>query len=318
MQHSAFIIFFLAAGQLSAGVCEPGSPFAAVCEMKSGRRLNLAFPTLGGFQFWGDEMVYCGWRIQRNAVTHHYRLIDPRHIRRAWGTYEECEDAFRSLVDKRTLRPRSDECVILLHGLFRSRRSFRGLEKHLIEQGYEVVGFEYPSTQAAIEKQAAQLARFIERLESARQIHFVTHSLGGLVVRCYLRDHRDERIGRLVMIAPPNRGSHMSDKMGNWLFLRSLAGPVGRQMRKGPKSVYPSLPEPWCEFGVIAGGRGDGRGYSPLLPGDDDGVVMVEETRLDGMGDFLLVPAIHTFIMNDERVKQAVAQFLRTGRFRTG
>jgi len=283
--------------------------------MNSGRRFNLTFPTLGGFQFWGDERVYCGWRIQRNALTHHYRLIDPWHIRRAWGTYEECETAFRSLVDTTKLRPRSDECVILLHGLFRTRRSFRRLEKHLAEQGYETVGFEYPSTQAAIEKQAEQLARFIERLEGARKIHFVTHSLGGLVVRCYLRDRHDGRIGRLVMIAPPNRGSHISDKMGNWLWFRSLAGPVGWQLLKGPKSIYPSLPEPSCEFGVIAGGRGHPRGYSPLLPGDDDGVVMVEETHLDGMGDFLLVPALHTFIMNDERVMGAVVQFLRTGRF---
>jgi len=315
IHRSAFIVVFFA---VTVGICEPSESSGAVCEVTSGPRFNLTFPTLGGFQFWGDERVYCGWRIQRNAFTGHYRLIDPRHIRRAWGSYEECEKVFRSLVDMSKVRPRSDEYVILLHGLFRTRRSFRGLERYLTEQGYEVVAVEYPSTRAAVEKQAAQLARLIERLEGARRIHFVTHSLGGLVVRCYMRDHQDERIGRLVMIAPPNRGAYMASKLADWGIFRIVAGPVIRQLVGGSEGLVASLPEPRCEFGVIAGGRGDARGYSPFFPGDDDGVVMVRETHLDGMRDFLLVPAIHTFIMNDERVKQAVAQFLRTGRFRAG
>jgi len=279
------------------------------------RRFRLLLPTLGGLQFWGDEMVYCGWRIQRSSFLHHYRLIDPSNRRHAWGTYADCEEAFRSLVDKNAVRPRSDETVILLHGLFRSRRSFRGLARYLAGQGYEVVAIEYPSTQASIEKHAAQLARLIARTDGARKIHFITHSLGGLVVRCYFRDHlNDERIGRLVMIAPPNRGSYISERISRAPLGNFFAGPSGRQLA-GAKSIYGSLPEPACEFGVIAGGRGHPRGYSPFLPGDDDGVVRVEETRLDGMRDFLIVPAIHTFIMNDERVKCAAVQFLRTGRF---
>jgi len=277
------------------------------------RRFNLRFPTLGGYQFWGDEMVYCGWRIQRSAIFGYYRLLDPWCFRRAWGTYEECDAAFRSLVKPQILRPRSDEVVIVLHGLFRTRRSSRQLEKFLLRQGYEVVAVGYPSARVPIEADGAQLARLIERLTHARKIHFVTHSLGGIVVRCYLRDHRDPRIGRLVMIAPPNRGSYISKHLSARSPFRIFAGPAGEQLTRD--EFFATLPEPWCEFGVIAGGRGDGRGYSPLLPGDDDGVVLVEETHLDGMRDFLLVPRIHTFIMNDQRVKRAVVRFLRAGQF---
>ena len=279
------------------------------------RRFNVEIPTLGGLQFWGDEMVYCGWRIQRNVLYGHHRLLDPGNVRRAWGTYEECEEAFRSLVDPQLVRPRSVEFVILLHGLFRSRNSFKRLERYLAEQGYEVVAIKYPSTQTSIEDQAAQLARVIGRLEGADKIHFVTHSLGGLIVRCYLRDHRDPRVGRLVMIAPPNRGALMAKMAADWFPYRILTGPAGQELIGGSGSLIAALPAPWCEFGVIAGGRGNDRGYSPLIPGDDDGSVGVGETRLEGMRDSLIVPAIHAFIADNERVKRAVVQFLRTGRF---
>jgi len=282
------------------------------------RRFNIEVPTLGGLQFWGDEMVYCGWRIQRSALDGHCRLLDPRDIRRAWGTYEECERAFRSLVDTSKVRPQSDEFVILLHGLFRSRRSFRGLEKYLKSHGFEVVAVKYPSTRTSIEEQAAQLARVIGHLQGARKIHFVTHSLGGLIVRCYLRDHHDPRIGRVVMIAPPNHGALMARMLVDWVPFRILVGPVGKELIGGSDSVIASLPPPWCDFAVIAGGKGNDKGYSPLIPGDDDGIVAVEETKLEGMKEFMLVPAIHAFIMNNERVKRAVVSFLRTGSFGQG
>ena len=278
-------------------------------------RFNLVFPTLGGLQFWGDELVSCGWRIQRNAIYGHHRLLDPRDNRRAWGSFEECAAAFEREVDSRTLRPPSDEFVVLLHGLFRARGAFGGLEKHLRGQGYEVVSMKYPSTQGSIQRQAAQLARVVERLEGARTLHFVAHSLGGLIVRCYLRDHRDARIGRVVMIAPPNQGARFASLLDASIVYDLVTGPVGDQLHGGRNSVIDSLPAPWCEFGVIAGGLGNDSGYLPVLGGDNDGVVLVEETRLEGMRDFLVVPAVHTLLTGDERVKRAVVQFLRTGRF---
>lgn len=279
------------------------------------RRLNFRLPTLGGFQFWGDEMVYCGWRIQRNALYGHHRLLNPRNVRRAWGSYGECERAFERFVDKSVVRPQSDEFVVLLHGIFSVRGSFDGLEKYLRKQGYEVVAVQYPSTQGSLQKQAAQLARVIERLEGARTVHLVTHSLGGIVARCYLSGQRDARIGRLVMIAPPNQGAVLASMLDGWVGYDIVTGPVGDQLIGGKHSIIASLPTPWCEFGVIAGGRGTDRGYLPLLPGDDDGIVAVEETRLEGMRDFLFVRGLHQFLMNRKPVKRAVVQFLRTGRF---
>ena len=195
----------------------------------------------------------------------------------------------------------------------------RKMAKVLGAAGFAVVNWDYTSTRQSILESAQSLyecydlnARYYPR------VHFVTHSLGGIVARCMVKDRPTPKLGRMVMIAPPNRGAYMASKLADWGIFRIVAGPVIRQLAGGPESLIASLPEPRCEFGVIAGGRGNARGYLPLLPGDDDGVVMVRETHLDGMRDFLLVPAIHTFIMNDERVKQAVAQFLRTGRFRAG
>jgi len=280
-----------------------------------GRRPNLPFWTLGGLQFWGDEMWYCGWRIQCHALDGHCRLLTPRGVRRAWGAYEDCEAAFRRLVDRTAVRPRSDQFVVLLHGLLETRHAFRRIEKALAQAGYETVTVKYASTRTSIDEQAAQLERLLARLEGARRIHFVTHSLGGIVVRQYLAAHRDARIGRLVMIAPPNQGAVMADLLADRLLYKALTGPAGQQLLSDSDGFIAALPAPWCEFGVIAAGLGDGLGFSPLIPGDDDGVVGVAETRLEGMRDFLVVPATHGLVTTRKRTIQAVLTFLQTGRF---
>lgn len=279
-------------------------------------RTNIDFFTFGGLQYWGDEMVYYGWRIQKHARTGHFRLLDPKDIRRAWGTYEECERALNKLVDKTVVQPKSDEVVILMHGLLRARRSFTGMHEYLEAADYEVIAVKYPSTQASIPELATQLKHVIDRLEGARKIHFVAHSLGGLVIRAYLAENRDPRVGRFVMIATPNQGALMADMVADWFPYKIVTGPVGQELIGGSKSLIESLPAPWCEFAVVGGGRGDDSGYSPLIPGDDDGIVALSETRLVGMRDFMRVPAVHILLPNHERVKVATVNFLRTGSFR--
>jgi hypothetical protein len=277
---------------------------------------NLALPTLGGLQFWGDRFWFAGWRIQENVLTGHSRLLDDRGTRRAWGSYEACRTVFETERVRRHLEQPSVHLVILLHGLFRTRGSLDKLGQRLEEEGYAVARLAYPSTRRSIGEHADAVTRVLDSLEGIERVSFVTHSLGGLIARVALardaawRDHVEP--GRLVMLAPPSRGSSLASELRDFLPFQWLAGPAGQQVVVEEAS---SLPEPDVPFGIIAGGKGDGRGWNQLIEGDDDGVVAVSETRLEGAADFLVVRAMHTFLMDDPEVIDRVVRFLATGRF---
>ena len=290
-------------------------PSAPPRETAMATRPNIPFKTLGGKQFWADERVCSEWRIQRNTLTGHCRLLDPDDVRRAWGDYDACDAKFDALRQSGVIPTPATDTVILLHGIWRAKESMRPLRNALRADGYEVVNLSYPSTQGSIEEHAAQLSRVITRLEGAERISFVTHSMGGLVVRRYLQDTQDSRIGRFVMIAPPNHGASLADWLDNAKVFRPVFGPAGPELRTDAKSAMAELAVPACEFGVIAGGKGDGKGFNPLLHGDNDMTVEVESAKLDGMADFLLVRRIHTVIMKAPETIEAVKRFLKVGRF---
>ena len=131
-----------------------------------------------------------------------------------------------------------------------------------------------------------------------------------------LADHDDlERVDRMVMLGPPNKGSELARQVAGVRFLAGLAEGAARDLVVDWHKVAPQLAVPPCEFGIVAGGRGDSRGFSPLLEGDDDAVVRVEETRLDGADDFLLLPVHHAAMLRDPKVQQATESFLKSGRF---
>jgi pimeloyl-ACP methyl ester carboxylesterase len=288
-----------------------------VLEDKYGRgRLNLPVGTLGGKQFWADEFVYAGWRIQHNVYTDHYRLLDPEDERRAWGSYEACRTVFEAQRVQGKIQPRSDDLVVLLHGLFRSKASLRKLQTALEAEGYEVATVSYPSTRASIRDHADQLERVLNALEGTRRISFVTHSLGGIVAREVLARDSDWKkrieIGRLVMLGTPNQGSVVAELLRDWLPYQIVAGKSGQELTLGSVA---GVPPPACSFGIIAGGTGDDRGLNPLLPGDNDGTVLVADTRLEGADDFLLVRRAHSWLMSDPEVIKATIRFLKEGRF---
>jgi len=143
--------------------------------------------------------------------------------------------------------------------------------------------------------------------------------LGGLVVRTLLARQGDAwrtrlRLGRIVMLAPPSQGSAVAETLKDFMPFEWLAGPSGQDVTASGVEAE-RIPVPPCEFGVIAGGKNDDRGWNPLLVGDDDGVVTVEETRLPGATDFLLVERAHTFIMRAPEVVEATRNFLLAGIF---
>jgi pimeloyl-ACP methyl ester carboxylesterase len=271
---------------------------------------NLPTATLGGRQFWGDELHFRGWRIQKNVLTGHYRLLDPEDRRQAWGTLDHCRQSLEATKKSRNLAPLSGRAVVLVHGIIRSSHSFDAMKQSLRDEGYEVIGFDYPSTQVSIEESAEYLHRTLESLEGIERIDFVVHSMGGLLVRQYLRKHRDPRIGRMVMLGVPNHGANLANLLRKVPLFKVIYGPAGDQLCEGPDAFVSCLPTPDFPFAVIAGGKGDATGYNPWIAGDDDGTVAVESTRLAGAADFLRLPALHTFMMRDAAVIAAICRFL--------
>lgn len=265
--------------------------------------MKIAPPTLGGGQLWGDRRWRSGWRLQRNALTGHHRLLDPSDRRHAFGSFERCH---RVLVGS---APPTDaeELVVLLHGLGRTRRSMRSMAQALQEAGHRVAALDYPSTRRPIEAHVEQLREVLSNLEGVRRVSFVTHSLGGVLARCLLAEGGlPLEVRRIVMCAPPNQGSALARVLNRRVgpAFRMVMGPAGSQLTRPPAIPAPSVP-----FIVIAGSRAP-RGLNPLLEGDDDGVVRVEETKLEGMREHVVVPSIHTFVMDHPAAQAAALRFL--------
>lgn len=208
------------------------------------------------------------------------------------------------------------ETVILLHGLGRTHHSMKALARSLEDAGYRVVNLGYPSRHHAVRALVDTVAAELESCcaNDTTPLHFVTHSLGGILVRGYGSSRGAGRIGRVVMLSPPNQGSQVVDRVPQAL-LDLVLGPAALQLGTDTGSVVHSLPPVDFELGIIAGDATLNPLFSWWLPGDDDGKVTVESARVDGVDDFLVVPYSHTWIMRRERVIEHVLAFLQNGRF---
>jgi triacylglycerol lipase len=208
------------------------------------------------------------------------------------------------------------EDVVLLHGLGRSSRAMRSLETRLAQAGYAVHNLSYPSTELPPEELDVYLhAQVVACCWDAGRLHFVTHSLGGILVRAYLARHEPQQLGRVVMLAPPNAGSEWVDRFGDSAAFRWVLGPTAIQLGTDADSLPRRLPPPDYELGVIAGTRR----LNPLgiwvVPGESDGTVSVENARLEGMSDFVALPYSHSRILRSDAAGMQVLEFLRNGRF---
>lgn len=211
------------------------------------------------------------------------------------------------------------DCVVLLHGLARSESSMRALQETLEFHGYSVVNNGYPSEAAPI----GGLVRYVQDAADAcgdETLHFVTHSMGGILVRAWLAQEHPANLGRVVMLAPPNQGSEIVDRLSESEVLRDAAewlnGPAMAQLGTQGPSVPNALPEVDFDLGVIAGDIA----LSPLGPllidGPSDGTVSVESTRIVGMNDHITISASHTLIMVNPVAMAQVLAYLETGAFR--
>lgn len=210
------------------------------------------------------------------------------------------------------------ECVVLLHGLARSADSMTKLEEALRGAGYAVANIDYSSRANPIEVLAPEaVGRGLDecRKHSPERIDFVTHSLGGILVRYQLARDTAPELGRVVMLGPPNQGSEVVDTFGKVWGFDSLNGPAGKQLGTDAASVPLSLGPVTYPVGIIAGTDSVNPILSSSIPGEDDGKVSVERAKLEGMADFITLPVSHPFLMRDDEVIRQTLAFLRDGRF---
>jgi pimeloyl-ACP methyl ester carboxylesterase len=209
-----------------------------------------------------------------------------------------------------------NETVVLLHGLARSEKSMNKMARVLRADGYRVINHSYPSTTAKIEVLSKQAFKTLApQIKAAEKVHFVTHSMGGILLRQHLEKNQIKNLGRVVMLAPPSRGSEVTDKLGKLKPYQWVNGPAGNQLGTGAGSLPLQLKAPDFELGIIAGDRSINPILSLLIPGPDDGKVAVARVKPAASTDYLQLHVTHTFTMSNPKVIAQTKHFLKHGNF---
>ncbi|MDX1900951.1 MAG: alpha/beta hydrolase [Gammaproteobacteria bacterium] len=212
------------------------------------------------------------------------------------------------------------QCVILLHGLGRSHYSMSSIESMLKRHNYFVVNENYPSTKKSIESIANQyIPLMVDEclMKHSDHINFITHSMGGIVLREYLQNHEIPKLSHIVMLGPPNHGSQLADLLhNNWLF-KLVTGPAGQELTTEKTSIPNTLNHfnSQYQLGIIAGNFSFTPFNQFIFHEKNDGKVAVSSAKLNSMKDFIVLPVSHTFMMNNALVQQQILHFLHYGKF---
>jgi triacylglycerol esterase/lipase EstA (alpha/beta hydrolase family) len=210
-----------------------------------------------------------------------------------------------------TATPQSPkETVVLVHGQGRTRASLVILQHRLKRAGYRTATLGYSGAFEDLEEITNKLHRVIEKDVQTQRYHLVGHSLGNVIIRSGFRRRYRAGLGRIVMLAPPNSPAALAKRWHKRLWYRVIFGDPGQKL--ADDKYYAALPVPTVEFGVIAGSKSHTDLHSDA---QSDGVVLLENTKLPGMADWVVVEHTHTFIMNTTNTFELLVRFLRTGRF---
>jgi triacylglycerol lipase len=210
--------------------------------------------------------------------------------------------------------------LILLHGLGRTRLSLWPVARAALRRGYAVHNLGYPSRRAPIERLAEDVGhRILDVAGERTPVDVVTHSMGGIVLRAAVAIGvvPAELLRRVVMLAPPNQGSAVADRLRDFRFYRLALGPAGQQIGTGETSVPRRLPPPPFVLGVIAGRRSNNPFFARVLGEESDGKVTVASAHVEGLRELVVVDHAHTFIMWAPDVLTHIFAFLEHGRFAT-
>lgn len=284
---------------------------------------------LGG---WTDLIVFRDWRIQRHALLGRHRLTDPHGKRHAVGSLEECTQALENVKSDRKLAPLPKHVVLVLHGHGATPVLMQGFVDYLRQKGeFHVENIGYASTLDDVGSFAKALDGVVRHLDGVESVDFVAHSLGNIVIRRFLWDMQHlpsakrptVKFHRFVMISPPNHGAEIveliTELVGDHDGIRAaaeiLAGEAAQQLapNRGWPELEKTLSTPDFEFAIIAGGRGDSVGVLSQLPGDDDGLLTLETTKLTGAADFVQVEGVHQLMPRNQQVREMTLRFLKHG-----
>jgi len=222
------------------------------------------------------------------------------------------------LVQSRSAAVASERCAVLLHGLARTSGSMNAMSVALNEQGWSTANVDYPSRQYTVEQLAATvIGQGVAacKVLGAKRIDFVSHSLGGILLRQYLTESDLDEFGRAVMLGPPNHGSEVVDNLGSVPGFAAFNGPAGLQLGTDANSVPNSLGAIKYDVAVVAGTTSINLILSNFIPNPDDGKVSVASARLDGMCAMLTIPVSHPFLMKDKLAIKHTIAYLKTGKF---
>ena len=288
-------------------------------EKEQSRQWVIPIPTFGGLQVWTDFSYCQGYRIQHNAVTDNWRLLDGKDRRWMWGTRGQCE-AFLDNVSKHSQsKIPNKHCIVLVHGLMRTKHSMTPLKKVLQKKcDCEIICFSYASTRGKIGAHAAALREFLESLPETWTLSFVGHSMGNIVIRHLIADLQDDqkhsellsRCQRMVMLGPPNQGAAIARQLSSLGLFEWIAGEGAMELGPDWNEFSESLATPPFPFSIVAGEVENKAIQNPLLEHASDFVVEVDEARLEGSKSFVVVPALHSFLMKDAQVQEFVVDFL--------
>ena len=209
------------------------------------------------------------------------------------------------------------DLLVLVHGLKRTRASMWPAARMARRRGYAVLNWGYPSSRAGIEDHADALRRTLDALAPLGEgrIHFLTHSMGGIIVRALAARGAPARLGRVVMLGPPNAGNEIAQRLRATRAFRRVMGPSGMELGTGDESLPRRLPEAAFELGVVAGTRRRPALFGRWIGAPNDGLVSVRATRLVGMRDHVVVRGGHALLPCNPRALRQAFAFLATGRF---